>query len=53
MQLILSFFLEGSPPQKKQSIKLDPEARTGAIKSLVRIIAQAADVTEQRQTTDE
>jgi hypothetical protein len=40
MQLILSF-LERSPPPKTHDIKIDPEARAGAIKILARIIAQA------------
>jgi hypothetical protein len=39
MQLILSF-LERSPPPKTHDIKIDPEARAGAIKILARIIAQ-------------
>jgi hypothetical protein len=40
MQLILSF-LERSPPPKTHDIKIDLEARAGAIKILARIIAQA------------
>jgi hypothetical protein len=49
MQLTLAF-LEACLPQKKPSIKLDPEARAESIKILARMIAaQSIEATKQTE----
>jgi hypothetical protein len=49
MQLTLAF-LEACLPQKKPSIKLDPEARAEAIKTLARMIAaQSIEATKRTE----
>jgi hypothetical protein len=51
MQLTLAF-LEDHPAQPL-SDRLDPKARSEAIRILARIIAQASTAAEQKETTDE
>jgi len=52
MQLTLAF-LEAPPPQPTLSDRLDAEARIEAVRILARIIAQAIEVIERMETTDE
>jgi hypothetical protein len=53
MQLILAF-LQAFPPQQRQSVKIDAEARKEATKVLARIIvAQFTDTTKQMETTND
>ena len=52
MQLTLAF-LEAPPPQQTLSDQLDAEARIEAVRILARIIAQAIEVIERMETTDE
>lgn len=52
MQLTLAF-LEAPSPQPTASDQLDAVARIEAVKILARIIAQAIESVERRETTDE
>ena len=53
MQLTLAF-LEPSPPARQSpSQKLDAETRAEALNILARIIAQACEITQHTEATDE
>ena len=53
MQLILAF-LQAFPPQQRQSVKIDAEARKEVTKVLARIIAaQFAETTKQMETRND
>jgi hypothetical protein len=52
MQLTLSF-LRASLPSKQPSINLDPATRVEAVRGFARMIAQAAEASKQKETTNE
>jgi hypothetical protein len=52
MQLTLSF-LQASPPPKEPNINLGPATRAEAARGLARMIVQASETSEQKETTNE
>jgi len=52
MQLTLSF-LKASPPPKEPNLNLGPATRAEAVRGLARMIAQASEVSKQKEPTNE
>ncbi len=53
MQLTLAFLEPSAPAQQSPSQKLDAETRAEALNILARIIAQACEITQHTEATDE